>query len=303
MLEGIPLSYRIYFFIVLSASGFSIICHSVGLFSIYLHKKKTNQNMILTFLCLADTTSSIHRILSECFLVATMAHKVDPQIVVPVLRGLFYTKIYVMILAYFILTLDRLVCCINPLMYKVRMTRRRIQAMFVFSLVFSITVGVTTGIINSFRIRQWINLIGFVLGGIGVITAIVTYYKIIKKLRWSRKQYQQSLSNPGAWLKKEFMIPTVLIAMYITLYIIPSLIINFYPWPWKGEDEFKLRLVSTGYCVCLVIPEIGAIADAFTFTLLAKHYRKSIMNLFRKTRYVSNTHRMAVLSYSGLRHI
>ena len=116
MLEGIPLSYRIYFFIVMSESGFSVICHSVELFSIYLHKKKTNHKMILTYLCLADMISSIDRILSECFLEATMTQMVDSQITVPVLRGLFYTKMYVMIHIYYILTLERLVCCINPLM-------------------------------------------------------------------------------------------------------------------------------------------------------------------------------------------
>ena len=295
---SVSLSYKAYYKIVVTTASLSIVCHIIGIFSIYVYKKKTNQNTILTYLCLADIACSLHRILSECFLIAADHHKLDSQIIAPVMRGIFYTAMYMMILAYFILTLDRLVCCVNSLMYKVRMTRRRTQIIVIVSLVFSIAMGLATGITKSFWLRQQINWIAIVLGGIGLMTAVSTYCMIIRKVRRSRKQSQRAVLNPGARLKKEFMVPTVLISTYITLYIIPSLIINFYPWPWKGEDEFKLRLVSTSYCVCLVIPQIGAIADAFTFTLLAKHYRDAVIKFFRRDRPVIASHGVSVISSS-----
>ena len=159
--------------------------------------------------------------------------------------------------------------------------------MVIVSLLFSLAVGLATSIANSFSIRQQINWIAVVFGGIGVITAISTYYMIIKKLRASRKHLQTSVHNPRSKVKKEFMVPAVLISTYIILYAIPSLIINFYPWSWQGEDEVNLKLFSTGYCICLVIPQIGAIVDAFTFTILSKHYRDTIINLLRNNSQVT----------------
>ena len=47
--------------------------------------------------------------------VAMINQDYDSQTLDRAMRGLFYTAIYTMILAYFILTIDRLVCSINPL--------------------------------------------------------------------------------------------------------------------------------------------------------------------------------------------
>ena len=85
-------------------------------------------------------------------------------------------------------------------------------------------------------------------------------------------------------LKKEFMVPAVLLSTYIIFYVIPCFIINFHPWPRKGKDDKELRLASIGYCICLAIPQVGAIADAFTCIFLAKHYRDTLVNIFRRNR-------------------
>ena len=62
-----------------------------------------------------------------------------------------------------------------------------------------------------------------------IITSIATYSMIVAKIRMSRKHLSRTNSNTDAKLKKEFLVPMILISSYILLYIIPSLNINFYP--------------------------------------------------------------------------
>ena len=154
MIRGTSSSYSTYHYIVLTAASCSIVCHTAGLLSIHLYKKKTNQNVILTFLSLADLMCSAHRILTECLHIPRVNRKLNSHIVTPALRGIFYTALYAMILAYFVCS--RLVCSINPLKYKMRMTRRKVHVMVGLSVVFSLIIGLTTGFSQSFGIRKWI---------------------------------------------------------------------------------------------------------------------------------------------------
>ena len=111
--------YRTYFFTVVPTSIVAMLLHIVGIFSIYLYKKKTNQNIILTYLSLADITGSIYRILTEFALVATIEWKRQDRLnIILALNSVFYVGLYSLAIAYIILTIDRLVCCVNPLKYK-----------------------------------------------------------------------------------------------------------------------------------------------------------------------------------------
>ena len=293
---SIPASYTTYFSIVITISSLSIICHIVGLVCIHLYKKKTNQNIVLTFLSCCDIGQPVYTILSECLLEPAIKGKLDPQTVVVASESFWLVTVYALLFAYFILTLDRMICAQNPLKYKIRMSRCKLQVMVVASLISSIVIGLVIGTAKE-SIRIWMNAVGLVVAVAVAILSIKTYYMIIVAIKNSRESFPRTRAQNSKLLKKEFLVPTILISTYIGLYIIPYLVLNFYPWAEK--DELKRRLVSTKYCVIWIFPTIGNLADAITYIFLVKHYRDTLVNIFRRSTYNMSTTDLSTVSRSN----
>ena len=151
--------------------------------------------------------------------------------------------------------------------------------LILISWVISITIGIATGVQSSLVIRVKLNRICLTFGIIYIIFTIVTYAIIIKRIRKSRELFRTS--NEIGSVKKEFLVPTILIITYFAFYMIPMAIMDFIPW--KG-NEVK---VFTGYIrhkVLLILPVLGMISDAVVYIFLNKHYRKGIIEKCFKCR-------------------
>ena len=160
-----------------------------------------------------------------------------------------------------ILTADRLVCIINPLLYKLRVTETRLKKLicvsWTLSLVFSLL----------FIFKQVVvPVVIFILfGSIYILLVIATYSIGIVKIRQARVQLRNNV--PHSRFRKEFLVPGLIISTYILLYFVPLLT----EWLFNGgEVVFKevLRL--------LVKSGLGG--DPMIYVFLTKRYRDIIIN-------------------------
>ena len=120
--------YYVYFYSTISASTISIILHFIGLYAIYLHKKKSNQNVILCFLSVSQISAVLHQIAFEVTLFyfhekipqcASNHMNLLPKTAMFVFLSFYYTASYGGLLTMYVLNLDRFICALDPLKYKV----------------------------------------------------------------------------------------------------------------------------------------------------------------------------------------
>ena len=114
--------YYVYYYAALAIAVLSVICHAIGLYSIKTYKKKTNQNIILCSLSALEILTSVYRITFE--VVLNKMHQVQQVnnhsgLLDPVLRSCLFSFYYVtgygLIFTMVVLTLDRAVCVVDPL--------------------------------------------------------------------------------------------------------------------------------------------------------------------------------------------
>ena len=114
-----------------------ILLHGVGLFAIYLYQKKKSKSNFNIFK-LAETLIAICGIVKKIYMETTIM----PTLRNRISRVIHNISIYELVLMMYILTLDRMICVINPLKYKLRMTRTKIKIIILISWIISITLGV-----------------------------------------------------------------------------------------------------------------------------------------------------------------
>ena len=130
--------YYLFWGMDLGAFCIAILLHGVGLFAIYLYKKKSNQNLILSFLSLPEILIALCGIVFKIYMETLIIPKLFHDICITIQN----ISIYELVLTMYILTLDRMICVVNPLKYKLRMTRTKIKIIILISWIISITLGV-----------------------------------------------------------------------------------------------------------------------------------------------------------------
>ena len=122
-------------------------------------------------------------------------------------------------------------------------------------------------------------MLGFILGCLYIIFAIFTYSFIMRRVRRSRQQLRATNVIGHIQIRREFLLPTILISTGIMFYTIPMLILNIVQW--KG-NEVEKRSRYVGYNVCYILLAVGVVADALTFSS-KKLQRYHFQNLFQSS--------------------
>ena len=236
----------------------SIFCtalpvHCLGLLSIFLYKKKTNQNLILTALSLAEMTycaASIERIVKLS----------DPQTAVA-FKYINNISAYMLLVMMYVLTLDRLVCVVDTLKYKDRVSRRRIFISIGIALLVSVVMGtlwkqkLLPKIVHNVAVSAYLVLVG------------ITYSLVVYKVTQSRRQLQARRTDKQIF-RKEFMMPGLIILTFIVSYTLPTYMFNETKLP---RYIFKLLMAT------------GLLTDPLLYIFLTKNYRQALVAM-AKTR-------------------
>ena len=261
-----------YFYSVLSVCVLSLIAHTIALYAIKLSKRKTHQNIMLASLSTIELIASVHRTVYE---VATLKEKGvminHGKTLYKVLHYIHKIIVYVLIITMTVLTADRLVMAISPLKYKSRVTRQRV----VVAIAMCWCIGVTSGVASAFHIEidKYLTIFAYLIAAVYFILIPVTYCFIAFKIRQSRRNFGNAQEGRIKF-RKEFLIPTILIATYIFLFVGPVMIINFFPWQMIANNSARF----VAHAICQILPMIGTLADALTYVVLSSHYKKPLVN-------------------------
>ena len=99
-------------------ASFSLLLHFLGVYSIYAYKKKTNQNIILCSLSVAEIIPSIQTLIYCFVVVSDLPFDMTGNVNHLLNSCVYYVGYYGFMFGMFILTFDRLVCVSDPLKYQ-----------------------------------------------------------------------------------------------------------------------------------------------------------------------------------------
>ena len=171
--------------IILSAS---ILLHTIGLFSIYLHTKKTNQNLLLGSLSICEILMALRNLLQALIQDVWLAMNTGS---VDVWLTMYQVLVYVLLLMMWVITVDRLICALNPLMYLVRMTRGRIALTLAVIWMVSIVLGTARGLVMSEVYDDVHQIAAFAIALVYIPFVFFTYVYILWKIQRSRSYFRR----------------------------------------------------------------------------------------------------------------
>ena len=155
----------------------AIIFNGIGLLAIYLSKKKTTQSLILSSLSIWEMLVAI----SHSFMLTA-----TQQLVFDIAMTVTVIAMTVNLFNMFYLTIDRLICVINPIKHKDRVTRSKMVTSIVLSWPFAIVIGVLRTTVP--LVKMWIQVFILIFAVIYMIVVVITYVLVIVALRKSRYQ-------------------------------------------------------------------------------------------------------------------
>lgn len=180
----------------------AILLNATGLLAINLYKMKTNQNIIVMILSLLST---LEILLSMCDIVS-LTRLTN--------HGMFYlinTFVgYQFLICMYILTVDRLVCVIDPFKYRTVITRKKILLAFLVATAVTLTCAFITIFVEyQYFIQFYIVFLCFCY--LFIVLAFITYAIIFSRLRNSDNLFRNNDEK-----KKTIKI------CFIIFYIIPG---------------------------------------------------------------------------------
>lgn len=248
------------------AFGIALILHTLGIVAIYIYKKKTNQRFILLALSIAEMS------LILCSIIQIFT-SIDYTTIIVIKKTIILEMIFIMC----ILTLDRLVCVTNPLKYHIRVTTWKIKFLVCVTWLVSMVMAVLRFMINR-TVAKIVLGLNITIGVVLIILIIITYSLVLIKLKHSNEQFQTYRATVEGKVKRQFLVPAIILITFIFLYGIPSLIIHFSESFDQNNDYEKSGDIKI--LVCLLLQRIGLAADPFVYILFSKHYRGVLVKWF-----------------------
>lgn len=196
--------------------SFAIIFHVIGFIALYYYKKRTNQNIIMFFLSVVEIGLAITGLL----LVQNFHMKFlspFPHLVVLTIHEIL---VFELIFSMYILTMDRMICAIDPLKYKSRMTKINLIIYFAVSWLISLVLILLR---NAFSIsyQKALVLLAIIICAVYIALAFTTYLLIVITVKKSRNRVSSESTPRTKSIKKQYMIPMLIISTFLTFYLIP----------------------------------------------------------------------------------
>lgn len=262
-----------FFWLNMIQYGVAALLHCTGLVVLCKYPKQTNQSMILFYLSLTEINLVVPGVTLRIHL-----DKVS-YLTVP-LKAVLYSiediGMIQLVFIMYILTIDRLICSINPLKYRYRVTRKRIRIPIMAAFAFSIIVAVAKEVVFYFFNDHYSLLDSFIYyyflisGGAYVLLAVITYAFIF----WAaRKSRALSCANGGAEgsVRKRFLISSLIILTFLLLYVIPY---TFHGKLLFNLNDFHETLMNE---ITRTVMLVGLTADPVIYIFLSKQYRDMII--------------------------
>ena len=180
---------------------------------------------------------------------------------------------YAVMSVMFVLTADRFIMSLNPLLYKIRARRSRIKTALIISYIVSSAIGLVVGM--SMAQKMVFLLVLGIFGCIYLLFVVVTYAIILRRIKRSKETFGKR--NPAEidnhhqlTSMKDHLVPSLIIFTYVCFGLTPIGLAVYQ----KIFD--KEEIGSVLYTTLDIGHDLGLIADALTYIFLTKHYRKSL---------------------------
>ena len=182
-----------------------------------------------------------------------------------------------------ILTLDRLICIVNPLKYKSSVTKSRTKRVLFAAWIFSSILG---GIYAKFpHLKSPIVMVAVCLCASYVVLAVGTYSFIFIKLRRSRTRMFEMASsvhhgNNGhsGRYRKQFLVPGLIIVTFLVFYVAPLITIRFVIRTRRSDVTVRDVVIHE---LLAILIDIGTASDAVIYVLLTQRYRELLKRKIR----------------------
>ena len=175
------------------------ILHATGMIAIHLSTNKSNQTIIILNLSIADMFGLWHRILVTIYKYVTydpnlfedqrkmlnLLFHVFPSPYDDLESAAFICIVFQVICIMTVLTLDRLVCVTKPMLYRYHVTRSLIKHVLIGCWLFSITVGIISGVFSS--LRWFIVRLLLIVATAYFLLTVVTYVILFIRIQSSRR--------------------------------------------------------------------------------------------------------------------
>ena len=261
--------------------GVAIVLLCFGILSIYLCKRKLNQNILFVNISLAEMVLVVFHMTHMALEKAWKENGFSADInCFKVINSIKYFAALQVLHTMYILTLDRLIMAAYPLRYKTWMTRRRIIRLNVIAFIIATGVAVFNFLNRTLR-EDRVGYYILVGGGIYPGFALFTYTYIFVKARNSRRRFLRRRTPSDRQhlrFRKDFFVPFVIITTYVLFYFTARATSASIEADW-GEDSFKARCFSITYGVLIAMPKVGMIIDVVAFVYFTPQYRYNVVRL------------------------
>lgn len=249
----------IFFCLEITVYSIALLFHIIGITATSLYKKRTSQNLLLFLLSAVETGLIVIGIILR----TNYEIKFLPKLLHHIIKGLEEMFIFQLVFTMYILTCDRLLCVIDPLKYHTKITKTTWKICFVITLDISILLAVLENILNH---PFTVICIFFVIGILYILMAITTYGIVVYKLKKSNQEFTPSGNCCRSKMKKQFLVPGVIILTFLVFYVIP----------YSVQRVILRNRPGVRAGVCQVMQMFGLIIDPIIYIFLTKHYRTLI---------------------------
>ena len=283
---------------IIAIFGFTL--HLMGIYSLRKYQSKykrrprenKSQQLILMNLSIVEMLSLIQGTANDVVFItyksigaSTNVTAVNTTIfdILPTDFHHYMTSTYVILsaeflLAMFIIIYDRLRCVLSPIEYHVKMTPSTLKRMIVISWFLSLIPGIVKIRTRLHYKENIFHHLGASLLCISIILSIVTYTIIGIRIKRSRELLRKAdvlyAARETRKLRKEYLVPGLIIFCTILFFAMPYHLMNYLAEPVKTRKKYILW-ESMNIIIC-----IGFTLDPIIYIFLTKHFRKIIMEKF-----------------------
>ena len=165
-----------------------------------------------------------------------------------------------------VLTLDRLVCIIKPLLYRDQVSASLVRNVLIGCWLLSITLAIVIGVFPIILMYMFLLLL-FVLASYFLLT-VVTFIIIFFRIRSSRKRFVTGTAvERSSW--KFYIVSSLIVGTYFLFYLIPAIVTTMI-----GDSKSLTRWNCLLHEGLVIFAGVGFVSDAFIYIFLQEDFRK-----------------------------